>query len=614
MDKEYARRLFMNAWEYCEKHHCGGLKWAFGVNKDTFNNITYSDFMANYRRLVTNESLDRKGSIMIANEGFETYKKRLKKEGINTLYELPGIDPTKKSFLAKSIGLADTKKPHEWLEYAAYKCKAASVEELIDYYLSKKCYLTKGSGSRHVIDFVLWRYGEKALFMDDVVMDKKYASRLFENAWEYCDCNELEWAKNANENIFKFVKSEDFSKFFVHADNYYRLLPYTWLLPYTLQRAAHKCKAASVDELVDYLSKKSDYSHRVVDFVLRRYENDKELYMLENKKEERAEELFRNAWEYCAKHHFEQLEWIRNTNEDIYKFIKSPDFYENLRWIRKFNLKRVIWLEYAAHKCKAASVDELVDYLSSKKPDCSPHVVDFVLWRYGEDKALYMYEDEDEEKDARELFEHAWEYCAEFHSDELEWAMSVNKDTFKNMGSKEFLRNYCWLVYTGNSRVKRFEVYFPELEAAFKDFDIIALSKMRSIKPVLNFFDEYSFTHPGAANLGDAGHQHEQKTKCFLAGAKMVANEGFETYKKRLQEEVKLNQLLRRMGKEEKTDPLGKLLDMNGDRSDIAQTTKSILESNLGLITDTIESDEDCFYDVSRHVVDFILRRYSLDG
>lgn len=74
MDKEYARRLFMNAWEYCEEHHWSGLKWAFSVNKDTFNNITSSDFMANYRRIVTNDSLGMKGSIMIANEGFETYK------------------------------------------------------------------------------------------------------------------------------------------------------------------------------------------------------------------------------------------------------------------------------------------------------------------------------------------------------------------------------------------------------------------------------------------------------------------------------------------------------------------------------------------------------------
>ena len=292
MDKEYARRLFMNAYYYCEEHHFGGLKWAFGVNKNTFNNITYSDFMANYRRLVANESLDRKGSIMIANEGFETYKKRLQKEGINTLYELPGIDPIKKSFLAKSIGLADTKKPHEWLEYAAYKCKAVSVDELVDYLSSKE-----PGCSPHVVDFVLWRYGEKALFMDDIVMDKKYASRLFENAWKYCGYHKLEWAKNVNENIFKFIESEDFSN------------NYDWLAKFTIpglrmfQHAAHRCKAASVDELVDYLSKKFDCSSHVVDFVLGQYEEDKMRFMLENKKEECAEELFRNAWKYCAKHH-----------------------------------------------------------------------------------------------------------------------------------------------------------------------------------------------------------------------------------------------------------------------------------------------------------------------
>ena len=602
MDKEYARRLFMNAYYYCEEHHFGELNWAFGVNKDTFNNITYSDFMANYRRLVTNESLDRKGSIMIANEGFETYKKRLKKEGINTLYELPGIDPTKKSFLAKSIGLADTTKPHEWLEYAAYKCKAASVDELVDYLSSKE-----PDCSPHVVDFVLWRYGEKALFMDDIVMDKGYARRLFQNAWEYCvNHNKLEWAKNANENIFKFIKSEDFS------NNYH------WFAEFItsellLQHAAHRCKVDSVDELIDYLSKKFDYSPHVVDFVLGQYEADEMNFMLKNKKEECAEELFRNTWEFCTKHHLEKLEWIKNTNEDIYKFIKSTDFCYNHRWLRKFNLERVEWLEYAVHKCKAASVDELVDYLSSREPDYSPHVVDFVLWQYGEDKALYMYEDEDEEKDARERFSHAWEYCEEFHPAELKWAMSVNKYTFKDMESKKFLRNYCWVVYTGNSKVGRFEEYFPELKTAFKDFDITALSKMRSIKSVLNFFDEYDFTNQ--KNLfGDARNQYEQKTKCFLAGAKMIANEGFETYKKRLQEEVKFNQFLRRLGKEEKTDPLGKLLDMNGDRSGITRDTKSILESNLGLMTDTIESDEGCFYDVSRHVVDFILRRYSLDG
>lgn len=139
------------------------------------------------------------------------------------------------------------------------------MEELIDYYLSKKWYFSEASGSDHLIDFVLWRYGEEALFMDDVVMDKGYASRLFENAWKYCvnrHFEQLEWAKNANENTFKFIKSEDFS------NNYHWLEKFIISGLGMFQHAAHRCKMASVDELVDYLSKKYDCSPHVVDFVL----------------------------------------------------------------------------------------------------------------------------------------------------------------------------------------------------------------------------------------------------------------------------------------------------------------------------------------------------------
>lgn len=73
---------------------------------------------------------------MIANEGFEIYKKRLKKEGIDALKELPDIDSTTKSRLAWNIGLTDT----------------VEDEKLVDY-LSKEF-----NCSRHVVDFVLWRY------------------------------------------------------------------------------------------------------------------------------------------------------------------------------------------------------------------------------------------------------------------------------------------------------------------------------------------------------------------------------------------------------------------------------------------------------------------------
>ena len=207
MNKKYAKKLFLTAWKYCEEHYPDQLEWAEGVNADTFKNIKSKKFLGHYCWVVyasgfsfeTVESkfpalatafkdfditalskmrsikpvlkvfnLPRKannfldGAKMIAKEGFGTYKKRLKKGGIEALEELPGIGRITKFHLAKNIGLADTAKPDRWLERAARKCKAASVEELVDY-LSEKF-----ESSRHVVDVVLWRYGtEEALAMDD---------------------------------------------------------------------------------------------------------------------------------------------------------------------------------------------------------------------------------------------------------------------------------------------------------------------------------------------------------------------------------------------------------------------------------------------------------------
>ena len=93
-----------------------------------------------------------KGSKAIAEEGFSTYKKRLKKEGLDMLEQLPGIGPITKYHLAKNIGLVDEAKPDIWLVRAA-EASNVSVNELVEF-LSKKY-----SMSRHAVDVVLWRYG-----------------------------------------------------------------------------------------------------------------------------------------------------------------------------------------------------------------------------------------------------------------------------------------------------------------------------------------------------------------------------------------------------------------------------------------------------------------------
>ena len=207
MNKKYAKKLFLTARNYCEKHHPDELEWAEGVSEDTFKKIKSKRFLRHYCWVVYESgfSFERveskfpeletafkdfditalskmrsikpvlkvfrnkrkancflEGAKMIADEGFGTYKKQLKQEGIDALEELPGIGPITKFHLAKNIGLADTAKPDRWLERAADKCGAESVKKLIDY-LSEKF-----ESSRHVVDVVLWRYGvEEALSMDD---------------------------------------------------------------------------------------------------------------------------------------------------------------------------------------------------------------------------------------------------------------------------------------------------------------------------------------------------------------------------------------------------------------------------------------------------------------
>ena len=103
---------------------------------------------------------------------------------------------------------------------------------------------------------------------------------------------------------------------------------------------------------------------------------------------------------------------------------------------------------------------------------------------------------------AAQLFEKAMKYCEENHPDDLAWAKSITPTTFKNLKSKKFLEEYCWVVYASGFKVAILKEYFPMIKSAFKDFDLAALSRMRSIKPVLAVFGS------------------ERKADCFLRAAK----------------------------------------------------------------------------------------------
>ena len=197
-------------------------------------------------------------------------------------------------------------------------------------------------------------------------------------------------------------------------------------------------------------------------------------------------------------------------------------------------------------------------------------------------------------KKAKLLFEEARAYCAEHYPDMLEWATQINPDTFKNMRSKEFLSNYCHVVYVSGFRVDTIIDLFPQLQTAFKDFNLDALSRMRSIDPVLKIF------------------KNETKAQGFLDGCKQISCEGFSKFKQRLNTEG---------------------VDMLEELGGIGEITKFHLAKNIGLIDkakpdiwlkhvaklcDTEVDDLVKFlskeYLLSQHVVDVILWRYGADG
>lgn len=191
------------------------------------------------------------------------------------------------------------------------------------------------------------------------------------------------------------------------------------------------------------------------------------------------------------------------------------------------------------------------------------------------------------------MFESAKAYCEKEHPDEVDRANSITPNTFKNLRSKQFLSEYCWVVYASGFKVAILETIFPDLKAAFKDFELDELAKMKSTKPVLAIFN------------------NERKANSFLAGSKRIAQEGFSEFKKRLQNTC---------------------VDMLEELPGIGPITKFHLAKNIGLVDEAkpdvwlVRAADACSstvkelvaflsekYGMSRHAVDVILWRYGAD-
>jgi hypothetical protein len=120
---------------------------------------------------------------------------------------------------------------------------------------------------------------------------------------------------------------------------------------------------------------------------------------------------------------------------------------------------------------------------------------------------------------AQKLAQAALDHLKETNPDELKRARDMGPATFHNLRLKHFLADYCWVVYASGFKFAIIEAKFPALRSAFKDFEPAALSRMRSIRPVLDVFN------------------NERKAKSFLTGAQTIIRDGFIPFKQRLRQE-----------------------------------------------------------------------------
>ena len=180
-------------------------------------------------------------------------------------------------------------------------------------------------------------------------------------------------------------------------------------------------------------------------------------------------------------------------------------------------------------------------------------------------------------------------------AEELEWARRINETTFKNIKSKAFLAEYCWVVYVSGFKVSIVEEKFPLLKSAFKEFDLQALSRMRSLTQALKVVN------------------HKGKAEGFLEGAKKIHKEGFVNFKNRLRK-----------------DGIGVLCELPF----IADITKKHLAKNIGFKdvakddiwlerikeltsaknVEELTSHLSKQYGESEHVIDVVLWRYCADN
>lgn len=145
---------------------------------------------------------------------------------------------------------------------------------------------------------------------------------------------------------------------------------------------------------------------------------------------------------------------------------------------------------------------------------------------------------------ATKLWRRAIDHLERIQPEVLAWARATGADTFRRLKSKEFLRQYCFVVYASGFRYATIKAKFPALTDAFCRFDLDKLSAMQSPDRAMAVF------------------ANRRKASNFLNGAQAIAAEGFSAFKRRL---------------------AARGADMLVELPGIGHTTKEHLAKNIGL-------------------------------
>ncbi len=196
---------------------------------------------------------------------------------------------------------------------------------------------------------------------------------------------------------------------------------------------------------------------------------------------------------------------------------------------------------------------------------------------------------------AKRIYQFSYDYAKTNRPDELEWGQSISANTFKNLTARQFLEEYCWVVYAAGFKVKIIEQKFSALQKAFQDFDLHKLAKMESPDEALRVFN------------------NRRKAEGFLKGAKAIHREGFARFKARVEQEgmaaLKALPGIGEITQKHLAKNIG-LTDVPKDDIWLERIARLCNASNVNSLTEYL-ADE---FGETQNVVDLVLWRFCADN